>query len=112
MFGPNSVTKVLDFLSTHENFDYSIKEIAEYTGVHRRIVSRLIPTLEYYDVVKKVRKIDRSSMYKLDTKSKLSSLMRKLAYRIAEHDIAAIMEQEMSTLSEANERKRIISSSD
>ncbi len=108
LFGNSAVTKVLDFLATHEDFDYSINEIAEYTGVHRRTVSRVIPNLEYYDVVKKVRKIDRSNMYKLDKESNLSSLIRKLGYNIAVHDADIIVEQEMRALSEKDEKTSLI----
>ncbi len=108
LFGPNATIKVLDFLTTHEDFDYSINEIAEYTGVHRRTVSRVIPTLEYYLVVKKNRKIDRANMYKIDKEIKISSMLRKLAYGIATHDAEITVEQEMSKLSETEEKTRIL----
>lgn len=69
LFGSSALTKVLDFLTTHKDFDYSINEIAENTRVHRRTVSRVIPALEYYLVVKMNRKIDRSNMYMLNNES-------------------------------------------
>ncbi len=112
LFGSNAIAKVLDFLIVHENYDYSINEIAEYTGAHRRTVARVIPTLEYYSIVRNERKIDRANMYKLNPESNLSSLLGKLSYRIAEHDIDVIMEQEKSTPSAITEKLRILNNSD
>jgi len=107
LFGSSAVTKVLDFLSIHEDFDYSINEIAEHTGVHRRTVSRVIPTLEYYMVVKKVRKIDRSNMYVLDKESELSSLVRRLGYSIAEHDVDTLIKEEINPINKDKEKSLI-----
>lgn len=112
LFGNSAVTKVLDFLATHEDFDYSINEIAENTGIHRRTVSRVIPSLEYYQVVKNVRKIDRSNMYKLNKESKLSTLLRRLAYGIAEHDVDDYMAKEMGSSIETATKKDLITVSD
>jgi len=112
LFGSSALSKVLDFLSIHENFDYSINEIAENTGIHRRTVSRVIPKLEYYQVVKNVRKIDRSNMYKLDKESKLSTLLRRLAYNIAEHDVDDYMAKERGPSMETATKKDLITVSD
>jgi len=87
LFGSNAVTQVIDFLSTFREFDYSINEIAENTGIHRRTVSRVLPSLEYYGVVENVRKIDRANMYKLNGDSEIAAMICDLSKTVAEYDV-------------------------
>jgi len=87
LFGSNTVTQVIDFLSTFREFDYSINEIAENTGVHRRTVSRVLPSLEYYGVVVNMRKIDRASMYRLNGDSEIAAMICDLSKTVAEYDV-------------------------
>jgi len=106
LFGSNAVTEVIDFLSTFREFDYSINEIAENTGVHRRTVSRVLPSLEYYGVVVNVRKIDRASMYKLNGDSEIAAMICDLSKTVAEYDVDNLMEKEEMVLSESSVLKK------
>lgn len=93
LFGSNAVTQVIDFLSTFREFDYSINEIAENTEIHRRTVSRVLPSLEYYGVVVNVRKIDRASMYKLNGDSEIATMIRDLSTAVAEYDVDSLLKK-------------------
>jgi len=106
LFGSNAVTQVIDFLSTFREFDYSINEIAENTGVHRRTVSRVMPSLEYYGVVVNVRKIDRASMYKLNGDSETAAMICDLSKTVAEYDVDNLMEKDDTSLSESSVLKK------
>ena len=106
LFGSNAVTQVIDFLSTFREFDYSINEIAENTGVHRRTVSRVMPSLEYYGVVVNVRKIDRASMYKLNGDSEIAAMICDLSKTVAEYDVDNLMEKDDTSLSESSVLKK------
>ena len=106
LFGSNAVTQVIDFLSTFREFDYSINEIAENTGVHRRTVSRVMPSLEYYGVVVNVRKIDRASMYKLNGDSEIAAMICDLSKTVAEYDVDNLMEKEEMVLNESSVLKK------
>ena len=106
LFGSNAVTEVIDFLSTFREFDYSINEIAENTGVHRRTVSRVMPSLEYYGVVVNVRKIDRASMYKLNGDSETAAMICDLSKTVAEYDVDNLMEKDDTSLSESSVLKK------
>ena len=106
LFGSNAVTQVIDFLSTFREFDYSINEIAENTGVHRRTVSRVMPSLEYYGVVVNVRKIDRASMYMLSGDSEIAAMICDLSKTVAEYDVDNLMEKDDTSLSESSVLKK------
>jgi len=106
LFGSNAVTEVIDFLSTFREFDYSINEIAENTGVHRRTVSRVLPSLEYYGVVVNVRKIDRASMYMLSGDSEIAAMICDLSKTVAEYDVDNLMEKEERVLNESSVLKK------
>ena len=106
LFGSNAVTQVIDFLSTFREFDYSINEIAENTGVHRRTVSRVMPSLEYYGVVVNVRKIDRASMYMLSGDSEIAAMICDLSKTVAEYDVDNLMEKEERVLNESSVLKK------
>ncbi len=101
LFGSNAITEVIDFLSTFMEFDYSINEIAENTGIHRRSVSRVIPLLEYYGVVMNVRKIDRANMYKLNRSSEVAAMICKLSKTVAEYDVNKLMKNDNNILGDS-----------
>ena len=106
LFGSNAVTQVIDFLSTFREFDYSINEIAENTDVHRRTVSRVMPSLEYYGVVVNSRKIDRASMYRLNGDSEIAAMICDLSKTVAEYDVDNLMKNEETVLNESSVLKK------
>jgi predicted DNA-binding protein YlxM (UPF0122 family) len=106
LFGSNAITQIIDFMSTYREFDYSINEIAENTGVHRRSISRAIPQLEYYGVIVNVRKVDRANMYKMNKSSEMAVLICKLSKAVAEHDINMMMKAETNIVEAPEHRSK------
>lgn len=96
IFGDSSVAKVLDFLTLYREFDYSLTDIAKYSGVAWTTLYRIWPPLETYGIVKKTREIGRAKMYKLNPDSEIAKLVKKLAVEIASVDAEKIAKQEIT----------------
>ncbi len=71
ILGDYPLIRVLDFLSTFREFDYSLSDIAEESGVAWSTLHLLWPKLEQLNIVKFTREVGNAKMYKLNTESKL-----------------------------------------
>ena len=67
--GESPKNKVLDFLITHSDLDYSLKEIARYSGAGYSTVKILIKKLVKDKWIMATRKISKVKLYKLNTTS-------------------------------------------
>ncbi|ATZ61511.2 MAG: winged helix-turn-helix domain-containing protein [Methanosarcinales archaeon Met12] len=74
--GDTAEMRIIDFLGEHIRYDYSISQIAEYTGLSRTTVYDKIPKLEENNVVKKVRTVGRSEMFRLANNELTKTLER------------------------------------
>ena len=70
-FGDNPINRVLDFLTVFDNFDYSIADIAENSGVGYSTLKILIKDLEKRKIVVETRISGRNKMYKLNRNNPL-----------------------------------------
>jgi len=82
IFGHNSKTRILDFLTDHPRFEYSITEIAEKAEVSRPTVYKIIKTVDKKLVIK-TRDQGNSSLYQLNTENKLVQVILKFDFEIA-----------------------------
>ena len=64
--GATPKNKVLDFLITYSELDYSLKEIAKYSGAGYSTVKLLIKILEKDKWIIATRKISKIRLYKLN----------------------------------------------
>lgn len=87
LFSGNSTAKMLDFLTTFREFDYSESDIARNSGVSIRHAQRELPKLRRLNLIKMTRTAGKSKMYKMDANSKTGALVRKLTFALAEIDI-------------------------
>ncbi|MFA5175712.1 MAG: hypothetical protein WC413_00415 [Candidatus Nanoarchaeia archaeon] len=80
--GNNPTTRILEFLIEGKDFDYSLTDIANNSGVSWRTVHRLFPKFIKNNMVVKTRAIGRAQLYKLNVKNesikKLIELFNKL----------------------------------
>jgi DNA-binding transcriptional ArsR family regulator len=83
IFGHNSKTRILDFLTDHPRFEYSITEIAEKAEVSRPTVYKVVKTLIDKKLVIKTRDQGNSSLYQLNTENKLVQVILKFDFEIA-----------------------------
>ncbi len=69
LFGENPIFKVLDFLVIHEEFDYSMTDIAKFSGVGYSTLKLFWPKLEKEKIVVCIRTVGKAKMFKLNEKS-------------------------------------------
>lgn len=69
LLGDSPLTKVLDFLLTARDFDYSKKEIAENAGISYNTLNSLWSNLLTNEVIVKTRRIGKQDMFKLNTEN-------------------------------------------
>jgi len=71
VFGEHPEVKVLDFLLTFRDYDYSLSDIAKNSNVGWTTLHQFFPKLVKQGIVKETRRIGRAKLYKLDTNSEL-----------------------------------------
>ena len=94
LMGNFSTPKILDFLSTFREFDYSINEIAKNSNVSSKTVRREIPTLCYYEIAIESRTVGKTKMYKFNADSTIAKALNHLISEIATFDIENTIEDE------------------
>ncbi|MFH1289858.1 MAG: helix-turn-helix domain-containing protein [Nanoarchaeota archaeon] len=82
IFGNNPIIKVLDFLITFQQFDYSLTEIAKNSGVSYSTLQTFWDKLERNKIVIKTRRIGKSDLYKLNTKNPAVRQLIKLDWNL------------------------------
>jgi len=75
-FGDYPVIRVIDFLLENQMFDYSLKELAKHTGTGTSTIYTFWNRLVEFGIVVETRRVDKATLYKLNTKS---PLVKKLA---------------------------------
>ncbi len=68
-FGSSPLIKVLDFLMTYREFDYSLSDIAKESGVGWNTLHSFFFKLVEKGIVKETRQVGRAKLYKLNTES-------------------------------------------
>ena len=77
LLGNSPLSKVLDFLLTSREFDYTKKEMAENAGISYNTLNSLWSQLIRDDIIIKTRRIGKQDMFRLNTKNYLvKELMR------------------------------------
>jgi len=64
-FGDPPLFRVLDFLIVHEEFDYSLTDIAHLSGVSYSTIKSLWKDLERGGIVTMTRRVGKAKMYRL-----------------------------------------------
>jgi len=80
---PVSSSKILDFLATFKDWDYSVSDIAKHSGVSFKTTLNEIKKFETQDVLKHTRSIGNANMYQLNLDSKQGFYIDKLIFEIA-----------------------------
>ena len=62
-------SKILDFLLTNQNFDYSESDIAKITNVSPRTIQRTLPFLLDEKLIRRTRKSGKAFMYEANLES-------------------------------------------
>ena len=80
---PCSESKILDFLVTFQEYDYSISDISKNSGVGFKTTLGVIKDLETRQLIFKNRNVGRAKMFKLNLDSAETVIINKLALEIA-----------------------------
>jgi len=80
---PGSTSKILDFLATFKNWDYSVSDISKNAGVSFKTALNEIKNLEQQGVVSRTRTVGKAIMYKLNLDSKQGFYINKLIFELA-----------------------------
>ncbi len=86
LFSSHAVAQMVDFFLDHKEFDYSPSEIAQKTGLSLKTIIREIPNLERFQLVKKSRKIGKTTMYILNTGLTAIQILEKFVLEISEYN--------------------------
>lgn len=84
IFGESTQTKILDFLTDHMYYDYSISEIAKNSQFSRPTVYKIVDTLLKNGLIIQTREQGRSSLYKINTANKLVQMILENDFKKAE----------------------------
>ena len=103
---PGSTSKVLDFLATFREWDYSMSDIAKHSGISFKTALGEIRNLEQQSVIKQTRTVGKATMYKLDLESKQGYYIDKLVFEIAKKR-ALEQTKEVKTREEGKSKKSL-----
>jgi len=68
--GDSPMMRVLDYLMTEKDLDFSITDIAENSGVGRATLYRIWDNLTENEIIIPTRQIGKAKLFKLNTKNK------------------------------------------
>jgi len=69
VFGSSPIVKVIDFLLTYREFDYSLTDIARESNVGWNTLNSFFPKLVKKGIVKETRQVGRAKLYKINTEN-------------------------------------------
>src|SRR3989338_5900822 len=67
--GDTTFTRLLDFLITGRNFDYTLSDLERKAGISWSTLNRVFPKLLAQGIVVQVRQVGVAKLYKLNTDS-------------------------------------------
>lgn len=88
--GDSSVTRIMDFLITGRDFDYSLSDIARNSGVSWATLYRIFPFLLTNKIVIRTRNIGKAKLFQLNSKNEVVQNLVKLYKSILRSDIKLV----------------------
>lgn len=67
--GDTPVNRLLDFLLTGREFDYTLTDLAKKSGISWSTLHRIFPRFVENDIVEQTRDVGRAKLYKLNLKN-------------------------------------------
>lgn len=84
LFSGNATAKIMDFMISSQEWDYSESDIARNSGVSIRTVQREISKLVESKLIKHARPVGNAKMYQLDKSTKTGQQIEKLSFSLAQ----------------------------
>jgi len=82
LFGDSVAARVLTFLIVHQDYDYTLTEIAKNSNVGWKSLYRVWPTLEQFELVVQTRQIGKAKLYRANTTNPAVQLLEKLGIEL------------------------------
>ncbi|PIU76038.1 hypothetical protein COS75_01105 [Candidatus Pacearchaeota archaeon CG06_land_8_20_14_3_00_35_12] len=84
-YGDSPKLRVMDFLITFQDYDYSMKEIAKNSGIGYTTLKEFWPDLVRRKIVKQTRAVGKAKMFKLNLENPEVQLFIKLYWTVIEN---------------------------
>ncbi len=82
-FGDPPLLRVLDFLVIHDDFDYSLTDMAALSGVSYSTIKTLAKSLERHGILIMTRRVGKAQMYRLDPTNPAVVKLKELYWTVA-----------------------------
>ncbi len=90
LVGDTPFTRLLDFLITGRNFDYTLTDLANKAGLSWTTLNRIFPKLVERGIVVMVRRVGVAKLYKLNTENALVTKMTELYNAVLTEQLNAV----------------------
>ena len=108
VFTSKAVAKVLDFLLTYRDFDYSKTDISRESEVEwKNMYERVWPILTKYKLIKATRTVGRAQLYVTNMDNPIMQALVKVMSEIAAYDNQPLIEQYAKQKSKTEKRVAI-----
>jgi len=87
IFGNTPILRVLDFLVVNEDFDYSMTDIANLSGVGYSTLKLFWDRLEKEKIVVKTRIVGKAKMYRLNLANTIVRKFRDFYWETTKQDV-------------------------
>jgi hypothetical protein len=87
IFGSSPILRVLDFLVVNEDFDYSMTDIANLSGVGYSTLKLFWSKLQQEGIVVYVRTVGKAKMFKLDSTNPVIKKFRDFYWETAKQKV-------------------------
>ena len=83
LLGNDARTRMLQFFMVHQDWDYTLKDVARHTHTGERTLYRIAPDLIKLGIIKLSRGIGAAKLYIWNRENPISKTLDKLALEIA-----------------------------
>ena len=96
LFGNVALAKMLDFMVTFQEWDYSKMDIAKNSGVSFRHILRELPKLEKLKIIRQTRTVGRAIMYQFDGKTPTGESVKNMIFTIGAYEADKMAREEIA----------------
>ena len=95
IFGDSPILRVLDFLIVNDDFDYSMTNIAELSGVGYATLKLFWQELEKNEIVIKTREVGKAKLYKLNDKNVVVKKFKEFYWETVRQKVNASIKEKI-----------------
>ncbi len=94
IMGPTTRNRIIDFLITNEDFDFTLKEIAEGSYVGYATIKRIWEQFAKTNLIKPTRKVGKAVFYKYNSENELAKKIKNFYLDIVFTEIESEVKEE------------------